>query len=94
MNYSFDNIYLLDASVRWDGSSEFGSDKRFAPFGSFGVGINIHNYEFMKNWGKLNLLKIRGTYGETGKVNFPAYVARTSLKSFQMNGTKPGTEQR
>ena len=39
LNYSYNNIYLLDASVRMDGSSEFGSDKRFAPFGSFGVGI-------------------------------------------------------
>ena len=90
LNYSFDNIYLLDASVRWDGSSEFGSDKRFAPFGSFGVGINIHNYEFMKNWGKLNLLKIRGTYGETGKVNFPAYVARTSFKILSDEWYKTG----
>lgn len=80
LNYSYNNIYLLDASVRLDGSSEFGSDKRFAPFGSFGLGINIHNYEFIKNWDKFNLLKIRGTYGETGKVNFPAYVARTSFK--------------
>ena len=90
LNYSFDNIYLLDASVRWDGSSEFGSDKRFAPFGSFGAGINIHNYEFMKNWGKLNLLKIRGTYGETGKVNFPAYVARTSFKILSDEWYKTG----
>ncbi len=80
VNYSFNNIYLLDASVRWDGSSEFGSNKHFAPFFSFGGGINVHNYKFMKNWGKINLLKIRANYGETGKVNFPAYVARTSFK--------------
>ena len=80
LNYSYNNIYLLDASVRMDGSSVFGSDKRFAPFGSFGVGINIHNYKFMKDWGKFDILKIRGTYGETGKVNFPSYVARTTFK--------------
>ena len=80
LNYSYNTIYLLDASVRMDGSSEFGSDKRFAPFGSFGVGINIHNYKFMKDWGKFDILKIRGTYGETGKVNFPSYVARTTFK--------------
>ncbi|MEY8591278.1 SusC/RagA family TonB-linked outer membrane protein [Butyricimonas hominis] len=90
LNYSYNNIYLLDASVRLDGSSEFGSDRRFAPFGSFGVGINIHNYEFMKNWGKLDLLKIRGTYGETGKVNFPAYVARTTFKILSDEWYKTG----
>ena len=34
----------------------------------------------MKDWGKFDILKIRGTYGETGKVNFPSYVARTTFK--------------
>lgn len=77
MNYTYDDIYLLDISFRLDGSSEFGSDRRFAPFFSGGVGINIHNYEFMKNLGYVDMLKIRGSYGATGKVNFPAYAART-----------------
>ena len=31
-NYSYDNIYLADVSVRFDGNSEFGSEQRFAPF--------------------------------------------------------------
>lgn len=47
-NYSYDNIYLADVSVRFDGNSEFGSDQRFAPFFSGGVGLNLHNYEAMK----------------------------------------------
>lgn len=34
LNYSYNDVYLLDASVRMDGSSEFGADKRFAPFWS------------------------------------------------------------
>ena len=42
LNYSFKDIYLLDASVRIDGSSAFGNDKRFAPFWSFGLGVNLH----------------------------------------------------
>lgn len=77
LNYSYDNIYLLDASYRIDGSSEFGKDKRFAPFWSAGVGLNIHNYEFFKSIKAINQLKIRATYGQTGKVNFPAYAAST-----------------
>lgn len=48
LNYSYDDIYLFDASFRLDGSSEFGSKKRTAPFYSFGVGLNIHNYSFLK----------------------------------------------
>ena len=39
LNYSYNDVYLLDASVRMDGSSEFGADKRFAPFWSAGTGV-------------------------------------------------------
>jgi len=75
-NYTYDNIYLADASIRVDGSSEFGSDSKYAPFWVLGLGVNIHNYEFLKNSEVINQLKVRGTYGLTGKVNYPPYVAR------------------
>ena len=77
MNYSYDNIYLLDASLRLDGSSQFGSEKKWATFWSTGAGVNLHNYNFMKNIGWVNLLKVRASYGLTGKVNFPSYTAQT-----------------
>lgn len=78
LNYSFDNIYLLDASFRLDGSSQFGSDKRFAPFWSVGAGINIHNYEWMRNLSVIDKFRIRATYGSTGKTNFASYAAVTT----------------
>ncbi len=80
VNYSFNNIYLVDASLRFDGSSQFGTDKKIAPFWAFGAGLNIHNYSFMQNYPYVSTLKVRGTYGATGKVNFPAYTAITSYK--------------
>ena len=80
LNYTYNNIYLLDLSCRFDGSSEFGRDKKFAPFWSGGVGVNIHNYGFMKNQAVLSTLKLRASYGATGKVNFPSYVARTTYE--------------
>lgn len=73
LNYTFDEIYLLDASFRLDGSSQFGKDKRFAPFASVGLGLNVHNYKFMKNLPWVNSLRLRGTYGSTGKVNFSRF---------------------
>lgn len=76
-NYTWNNIYLLDLSVRFDGSSEFGSNQRWAPFYSTGAGINIHNYDFLKGNKYINKLKLRGSYGRTGKVNFPDYAAQT-----------------
>ncbi|MCR9013148.1 SusC/RagA family TonB-linked outer membrane protein [Gabonibacter chumensis] len=77
INYSYNDIYLFDASVRFDGSSEFGDDKRWGSFWSTGVGINIHNYNFMKE-SVIDKLKLKATYGETGKVNFTAYQAQTT----------------
>lgn len=81
LNYTFDNIYLLDAAARFDGSSEFGSNQKWAPFWSAGVGINIHNYAFLRGNDNVSMLKIRGSYGQTGKVNFAPYCATTIYES-------------
>ena len=80
LNYTYNNVYLLDLSCRVDGSSEFGADKRFAPFWSGGVGINIHNYRFLKDNPIVERLKIRASYGQTGKTDFPSYCALTSYE--------------
>lgn len=77
LNYSYNNIYLLDASLRVDGSSKFGTDNKTGLFWSLGVGIALHNYDFIKNIGFIDELKLRGTYGATGKVNFEPYAAKT-----------------
>lgn len=89
VNYSFKNIYLLDASCSFDGNSAFGKEKRFAPFWSSGVGLNIHNYAFMKG-SVVNYLKLRASYGQTGKINFPAYAARTTFKILSDEWYKTG----
>lgn len=77
MNYTYDNIYLFDITGRIDGNSAFGSESRFAPFWSTGFGINIHKYSFMSNVEWVSELKIRGSYGITGKASFPTKTART-----------------
>lgn len=89
-NYSYDNIYLADASVRFDGNSEFGSDQRFAPFFSGGLGMNLHNYPFMKQFEWMNRFKIRGTYGITGKVDFSPYESQTIYQIITNNWFKTG----
>ncbi len=76
-NYTWNDIYLADLSVRFDGSSKFGSDQRWAPFFSGGVGLNFHNYDFLKGNKWVNKLKARVSYGRTGKINFPSYAATT-----------------
>ena len=81
LNYTWNDIYLADASVRFDGSSEFGANQKWAPFFSGGLGVNIHNYDFLKGNEKINKLKVRASYGRTGKVNFPAYAATTMYET-------------
>lgn len=75
-NYTYNNIYLADLTGRIDGSSEFGSDKRWFMFWSTGAGINIHNYDFMKSNELFSMLKFRVSYGLTGKTNFSLYSAK------------------
>ena len=80
-NYTWNDIYLADFSVRFDGSSDFGSKQRWAPFFSGGLGVNIHNYEFLKGNEIVNKLKVRASYGRTGKASFPAYAATTMYEA-------------
>ena len=77
-NYSFKDIYLLDVAARYEGNSSFGTNKRMGLFWSGGAGINIHKYEFVKDWKVFDLFKIKATYGQTGTANFSAYQARTT----------------
>jgi TonB-linked SusC/RagA family outer membrane protein len=80
-NYSYDNIYLLDFSGRYDGASQFGSNVRFAPFWSLGAGINIHNYAGVKeNYPWLTNFKVRSNYGQVGKAGFSQSVSKSTYR--------------
>ena len=70
LNYSWDERYLFDLSFREDASSQFGADKRWAPFWSAGLGWNLHNEHFMEGVDWLQQFKIRGSYGLTGSQNY------------------------
>ena len=81
VNYAYNDIYLFDGSFRLDGSSDFGSDKQFAPFWSVGAGLNIHNYDFLKGHWLISRLKLRASYGSTGNVGFAPYSAITTFQT-------------
>jgi len=76
-NYTYDNRFLADVSLRRDGSSQYGSDKKFGTFWSAGLGWNIHNESFFKKGDFVNRLKLRGGFGSTGSLNIPAYNAQS-----------------
>lgn len=84
LNYTFNNKYLLDLSGRLDGSSQFGSDKRYAPFWSAGIGWNIHHEKFFQDMkGVVNHLKISANAGQTGKASFSAYEAQNVFEYYK-----------
>ena len=69
-NYTFNERYLLEATVRRDGSSRFGKGHKFGVFPSVGLGWNLHEENFLKNNLKfVNNFKIRGSFGTLGNEN-------------------------
>ena len=81
-NYSFDSRYMLQATVRRDGSSVFGKNKRWGTFPSVSLAWNITEEGFMKNQNVFDNLKLRAGYGISGNAmgfdpysSYPAYGA-------------------
>jgi TonB-dependent starch-binding outer membrane protein SusC len=64
--YRYKNKYLLNASVRQDGSSRFGPGNRFAVFPSAGLGWIISQEDFLNQTSWLSLLKLRTSFGVFG----------------------------
>lgn len=77
LGYTYDNRFLLDFSLRGDGSSLYGAEKRWGVFWSLGLGYNLHNEKFMENVAFVDLLKVRGSIGTVGGQNFDPYQAMT-----------------
>ena len=93
VSYDFDNRYMIQATVRRDGSSRFGSNNHWATFPSVSVGWNIMNEKFMENsldW--LNNFKLRASWGKNGNENIGnfQYIALTSTNNNAIFGN-PGS---
>ncbi|MDD4516251.1 TonB-dependent receptor [Massilibacteroides sp.] len=69
-SYNYDERYMIQATVRRDGSSRFGSNNHYAVFPSFSLGWNLTNEEFMEKrpeW--LTATKVRLSWGKNGNEN-------------------------
>ena len=80
LSYTYLDKYLLDFTLRSNGSSMFGNDKRWATFWSVGIGWNLHKELFLSDVEWLNTLKLRASIGTTGNQNFQ------NNKSIAING--------
>ena len=67
--YKLMNKYLVTATIRRDGSSQFAKDKKWGDFPAFGLGWVISEENFLKDNSVINLLKLRGGWGRLGNQN-------------------------
>lgn len=74
LQYNYDGKYILSASIRRDGSSQFGPENRWGWFPSLSVGWNVSDEKFWEPVKDVvNAFKIRASYGSTGNDRFNAY---------------------
>ena len=73
VNYSFSDKYLLEANLRYDGSSRFSAAKRWGMFPSLSAGWRIKQEGFLREVKFLSDLKIRASWGQLGNQNIANY---------------------
>ncbi|MBR1510498.1 MAG: TonB-dependent receptor [Bacteroidales bacterium] len=97
INYNYAEKYLLEANLRYDGTSRFRSGRRWGLFPSFSIGWNIAKEDFFQRavpW--VNTLKLRASYGSLGNQNTNSYYPTYSTMPYANNegtwligGTQP-----
>jgi len=94
LNYSFKDRYLIEVNARYDGSSKFPSNQRYAFFPSISAGWRVSKESFWHVSPKiLSDVKVRGSYGSLGNGNIASYVYQEQFSIAQsgniLNGVKP-----
>lgn len=81
INYSYDDKYLMQASLRRDGSSKFGKNNKYGLFPSFALGWKITEEEFMQGQDVFDFLKLRYSWGQAGNDSALGYYDYVALIS-------------
>ena len=95
LNYNFDDKYLFESNVRYDGTSKFADGKRWGIFPSVSAGWIISKEKFWTSLSdKVSLLKIRASWGMLGNQSVSAYqdLALLGVKTnldWIINGKRP-----
>ena len=81
INYAYDNRFLASVSLRKDGDSRFGTNKKYETFPALSLGWNIHNEAFFQDSELLSQLKVRFSTGSLGTTSFLGSYDSLSLLS-------------
>jgi TonB-linked SusC/RagA family outer membrane protein len=97
-NYSYNSKYLLSGSLRYDGSSKFGKNNRFALFPALAAGWRLSKENFLANNKTISDLKIRASWGRNGSLaNISSLAAQTyfgsdyNFTSYGIGGSETGS---
>ena len=90
--YNYDRRYLLEASVRYDGSSVFGRDVRWASFPSVAAGWAFSQEDFMRDIWYLSYGKFRASWGRSGQKFQEAYLAHGLMEESNIFMGEPGLQ--
>lgn len=87
--YSYENKYILNASVRIDGSSKFGANHKYGTFPAVSAAWRMSQEEFIRNIEFISNLRLRASFGMTGNNQIPSFQSLSQLSSNKvvMNGS-------
>jgi len=75
LNYNFDGKYFLSASFRYEGNTKFGVDNKWGLFPAVSAAWRVSSLPFLEGSKTVNDLKLRASYGETGRSGFARYTS-------------------
>ena len=93
-NYSFKGKYLFQLNGRYDGSSKFAPDNRWAFFPSGSIGWRVSEEPFMQNLNLFDNMKLRASYGSIGSHGINPYATMSLIGggfAYGFNNTRVGT---
>jgi len=88
-NYNYANKYVIEGSVRRDGSSRFGEDKRYGVFGAISGSWIISSEDFFPSVSAVDFLKLSSSYGTSGNDRISNFGALGLYSGVNYNG-RPG----
>ncbi len=81
-NYSYDDMLLFSGSVRYEGNTKFGADNKWGMFPAASAAWRMSKMDFMEDLSFVDDLKVRLSYGETGRSGFGRYSALARYQGF------------
>jgi TonB-linked SusC/RagA family outer membrane protein len=82
LNYDFDNLLLFSASLRYEGNTKFGVDQKWGAFPAASAAWRFSRLSFFEDADKVDDLKLRLSYGVTGRSGFDRYIALAKYSGY------------